>query len=230
MSRRIKDLFTEYHGRYDLANHIYSMGVDIGWRREAAREAMVGKGRYKILDIAAGTGELSIMIAEEGARQGKRVEITGMDFNRAMLGLGREKARLKGLSNLRFELGDALSMRYPDSSFDVATCAFALRNFDELPRFFSELRRVLKKDGRFVILEMAEPDLARQRFLFHLCFGVLMRPLGYLIGIDAYKWLLYSIGHFDKKGAIRALRSCGFRQVRERPLATGVGFIVTGLK
>ncbi len=230
MSERIQKLFTDYHGKYDRANHVYSLGVDIGWRKEAAKEAMIAKESCMVLDIATGTADVAMMIAQDAARMGKKVEITGVDFNKEMLQVGKEKVEKAGLTNVSLETGDALSMDLPDSSFDVATCAFALRNFDDLGRFFNELYRVLKKDGKFVILEMGNPDRAYQRAIFYAYFGILMRPLGYVLGIDAYKWLLYSIRHFDKKSAVSMLKSRGFRDVKTRELATGVGFLITGFK
>lgn len=230
MSERIRKLFSEYHGKYDSANHVYSMGIDILWRKDAVREAMIAKRAFRILDIATGTADVAIMLAEESAARGKRVEITGMDFNREMLETGRKKVAKKGLGNVSLRQGDALSMDLGDSSYDVATCAFALRNFDDLGKFFGELHRVLKKDGKFVILEMGNPDGPVQRAIFQFYFGVLMRPLGYAIGIDAYRWLLYSITHFNKKKAVKMLKDEGFRNVKTRPLAMGVGFLITGIK
>ncbi len=228
MSERINHLFTEYHGRYDLANSFYSLGIDRKWRRDAVKEAMIGKNGYSVLDIATGTAEIALLVAKNAAMLNKDVAITGMDSNREMLAVGREKVRKSGFRNISLVHGDALSMGLKDSSFDVATCAFALRNFDDLGKFFKELHRVLKRNGKFVILEMGNPDDPKQRFIFRFYFGVLMRPIAYIIGIDAYKWLLYSITHFDKKAAISLLRAQGFRDVRTRPLETGVGFLITG--
>ena len=230
MSERIQKLFTNYHKKYDRANHIYSLGIDRKWRQDAATEAIINKHMYKILDIAAGTADLAIMIADEAIEEGKSVEITGIDFNKEMLSLGREKIRKKGINNISLEWGDALNIEAKDSSFDVATSAFALRNFDDINKFFKELHRVLKKNGKFVILEMGNPDKAAQRAIFQFYFGILMRPVGYIIGIDAYKWLLKSITNFDKKKAISMLKSSGFRNVKTRSLATGVGFLITGYK
>ena len=230
MSERIRKLFSEYHGKYDGANHIYSLGIDISWRKEAVKEAMLDKRSFNILDVATGTADVAIMLAEEAMRHGKRVEITGMDFNNEMLKTGREKVARKNLGNISLFKGDALSMDFADSSYDLATCAFALRNFDDLRSFFKELHRVLKKNGKFVILEMGNPDDPVRRAVFQFYFGVLMRPLGYIIGIDAYKWLLHSITHFDKKSAVRMLKEEGFRSVKTRELAMGVGFLITGTK
>lgn len=230
MSDRIDRLFTDYHKRYDSANHFYSLGIDIGWRREAAREAMIGKNSYTVIDIATGTADMAIMTAEEARRRHKEVYITGIDFNKEMLGMGKRKVERRGVGNISLMIGNALSMKVPDSSFDVATCAFALRNFDNLSRFFSELHRVLRDNGKFVILEMAEPESAFGRAAFRFYFGILMRPFGYMIGNDAYKWLLQSISQFDKREAIALLKSRGFRNVRTRLLATGFGFLITGTR
>ncbi len=230
MSERIRKLFSEYHGKYDSANHIYSLGIDISWRKEAVKEAMLNKRSFNILDVATGTADVAIMLAEEAMRNGRRVEITGIDFNNEMLKTGRKKVARKNLGNISLLQGDALSMGLADSSYDVATCAFALRNFDDLRVFFKELHRVLRKNGKFVILEMGNPDDPVLRAVFQFYFGVLMRPLGYIMGIDAYKWLLYSITRFDKKSAVRMLKDEGFRGVKTRELAMGVGFLITGTK
>ncbi|MDE1860405.1 MAG: ubiquinone/menaquinone biosynthesis methyltransferase [Candidatus Micrarchaeota archaeon] len=230
MSERIMNLFSEVHGKYEAMNHIFSMGVDIGWRKEAAMAAMLPERSFRIIDIGTGTGDLALAINREAVRKKKDVRITGIDFNGDMLGIARRKVKGLGLRNIRLENGDALSLHFDAASFDVATSAFVLRNLDNLDAFAKQLRRVLRKGGRFVILEMALPDDLPQRLLFKLYFRMIMRPIGYLIDRDAYNWLNYSISRFDKRNLIRLLREEGFRDVSARQLFTGVGFIVTGTK
>ncbi|MEM3838985.1 MAG: ubiquinone/menaquinone biosynthesis methyltransferase [Candidatus Micrarchaeaceae archaeon] len=230
MSERIHKLFTEYHSRYDWANRLYSLGIDNYWRKEAVGEALEAGGKIKLLDIATGTAELAIMASAEASALNKPIEITGIDFNDSMLEAGRKKVLDRGIRNIRLLHGDALAMGFASSSFDVATCAFALRNFDNLEAFFKELRRILRKGGKFVILEMGNPDSLVQRAIFQFYFGILMKPVGYAIGKDAYGWLLYSITHFDKYGAVRMLKQAGFKKVKVRNLVSGVGFLITGIK
>ncbi len=230
MSKKIESIFSEISGVYDLANHAYSLGVDILWRKRAASEALLSKKNYKILDVGTGTGDLAIEVAWQTKKAGKLVDITGIDMNSRMLNRAREKVASNGFTNVALMKGNALSMPFGDGSFDVVTSAFALRNFDSVEEFSKELKRVMKTNGKFVLIDMAKPDDALQRMLFRFYFGVIMHMIAYRINRKAYTWLYSSIMAFDKKKLMKIIKDEGFRNVRIKNLESGVCFMVTGNK
>lgn len=229
MSKKIHETFSRIHEHYDFFNHLFSAGLDIGWRKEAARHAMLQRGEYKVLDLATGTGDLAIAVSSTGSAAGKNLEIIATDFNNDMLEHARQKAERKGLKNIRFEIKDALSTGYPASSFDVVTTAFSLRNFDDLDRFAAEMHRVLKKGGRFVLIDMAKPDNAFQRAFMGAYFSVI-NFVGGTVSKGSYRWLTYSIWRFDKENMAKTLRSHRFEEVKLKDLRAGVAFMITGRK
>ncbi len=227
MSREAQERFSRIHRHYDFFNHLFSLGTDIRWRNAAAREAMLGKKRYKVLDVATGTGDLAIATALRAKSLGKRIIITGIDFNNSMLSHVMPKIRRLGLGNIRAEKGDALHMKFRDSSFDVVTSAFALRNFDNLETFSRELRRVLKNGGKFVLLDMAMPSrgagLVKQYFK-------MMRLIGSVVNRKAYRFLTESITQFDRRRMVDILKKSGFRDVKIKNLSGEMAFIISGRK
>ncbi len=230
MGRRINEMFTKIHKRYDLANRIYSAGLDALWRRDAARSAMLSKNSFSVLDIATGTAELAIEIARTSSAMGKRVSIVGLDVNSSMLKVGRRKVSLAGFRNIDFICGNAEAMPFTPNSFDVATSAFLLRNLDDSDKFCSELYRVIKRGGKFALLDMSVPEGTIDRVLYEIYFGVLMYPVSFFAGREAYKWLRHSLATFDKERFISVLKSKGFRNLRTRALSLGVGYVITGTK
>ncbi len=231
MSRRINKIFTRISGKYDLMNHLLSFGVDMSWRNSAVSEIIKmagGRRGLAVLDIATGTGDLAIAAERALNKDDINAQVTGMDFNKDMLVLAREKARKLGVK-IAFERGDALRMKYKSASFDIITSGFALRNFDDLDRFASEAYRVLRRDGSFVFVDMAMPNEKLGTTFFGV-YSVFMRFVGFFADNESYKWLVHSIKIFDKKALERKLRNAGFRDVRQMELASGISYIISGRK
>lgn len=212
-------------------NHLLSFGVDVKWRRDTVSEILkMSKGRknLQVLDIATGTGDLAISLSEAFKKGNINAQITAMDFNDDMLLLADRKSRKSG-TDILFEHGDAVRMKYGAGSFDVLTSGFALRNFDDLVRFAEESHRVLKKGGFFVFVDMAMPDEKAKQYFFKI-YSLYMRLLGFFVDNESYKWLVHSIKAFDKKALEKKLRVAGFRNVRQRELSSGIGYIILGEK
>ncbi|MDE1761726.1 MAG: ubiquinone/menaquinone biosynthesis methyltransferase [Candidatus Micrarchaeota archaeon] len=229
MSKQIDDIFSGIYADYDSMNHLLSMGVDTIWRRAAANEALIEKKSYRVLDIAAGTGEFAIRMAKTARENGRNIQIVGVDYNKGMLSVGKRKIAARGLSNITLEHGDAMSLKYSDSSFDAVTSAFALRDFDSLDRLFKETKRVLKNGGKFVFLDMAMPDDRFGRAFFKQYFKVL-KIVGAFVDKNAYDFLFESIMKFDKQNLIRIAKRNGFENVNSHSLLSGVGYYVSGEK
>ncbi len=227
MSKKIKDTFTRIHRHYDFFNHLFSMMADIEWRRDAAMETIMPKRSYAVLDVATGTGDLAIAISRAARSSGRIARITATDFNTHMLSHAKEKAVRMGIKDIKFEEGDALRTGYPDSTFDVVTSGFALRNFDSLDKFAAEASRVTKRGGRIVMLDMAKPDRTPQ---FMKAYFKVLEAVGSLVAKNAYRWLTYSIMKFDKEKAAGIFRRHGFTDVKITNLRYGVAFMITGTK
>lgn len=174
---------------YDRLNRIMTAGLDRRWRRRAVRELSTFNFQLSILDVACGTGDLTLDLLRRGHR------VTGVDLSEQMLALARRKAEAA-----RFQLADAEALPFPDASFDAVTCAFGIRNFVHLEKGLDEMLRVLKPGGRLVLLELATPDSPLLRPFYDLYTRRVIPLLGRLLARNrhAYTYLPASIERFPK--------------------------------
>lgn len=228
MSERVNNLFTRIYRRYDFMNHLFSLGTDKLWRRRAEMLALSTPDCRDIVDIGAGTGDLSIGIAMRAMRKGRQIHIEAVDMNEEMMSLGRSKAAAKGINSIRFAKGDALGLQYADDSFDTMVSSFVLRNLDDFNRFAKEAKRVVRPGGRVILLDMAIPD-GPSKHLFTAYFRV-MRMVGRLVDKEAYDWLTSSVAAYDKRKAASILEKSGFVNVGVDTLFPGVAFIIKGVR
>lgn len=218
-------MFTAVPPSYDLINHIASLGMDKRWRRLAAAVCLEEKPR-RVLDLGCGTGDLTISIARLADED---VAITGLDYSLPMLERARQKAARAGVAEkIKFVHGEATHLPFPDSSLDCVGISFAFRNLtykNPLCRpHFTEVQRVLKPGGRYVIVESSQPENRVIRTLFHCYMRAVTRPLGTLISANrgAYRYLAESMSRFYTPREVREmLLSAGFRSVSYRPLLFG---------
>src|SRR3954468_7927515 len=181
-------MFDRIAGVYDLMNSVMTAGLHHRWRARAADMAALRPGD-RALDVATGTGDLAIELSRRVAPAG---EVIGSDFSERMLELARAKA-----PDIRFELGNALDLEYPDDSFDAATVGFGARNFSDLPAGLSEMARVVRPGGRVVVLELTTPTRPPLSWFFRLWFDSVVPQLGRLAGDpDAYSYLPSSVRRF----------------------------------
>lgn len=228
MSEEINRLFSDIHEKYDFMNSALSLGVDRKWREETARKCIMTKKDYRVLDVACGTGELSIAIKSESERNGKNAEIIGIDFNKDMLRIAKEKIK-RNKMDIKFQIGDALDMKFRSNSFDVVVSSFAMRDFDDLRKFVRECHRVLAKGGNVVLVDMSKPDGRVMNFLFGI-YSRIMLIEGMLVDRNAYSFLVSSIKGFDKKRLVRIMEKEGFKNVTLSSLTSGIAFAATGRK
>ena len=223
----VRSLFDSIAHRYDLLNHLLSGGVDFYWRARAIGH-LRDLGPRKILDVACGTADFSIAALKLSPES-----IVGVDISEQMLALGREKLRRKGHQEIiRLETGDAEELRFENGSFDAAIVAFGVRNFEDLGRGLSEIRRTLKPGGKLVVLEFSRP----QRFPFSQIYMLYFRNILPLLGKavsrhpEAYAYLRDSVMAFPEgKEFLARLQAAGFRELREERLTFGIATIYSGI-
>jgi len=213
-------MFDRIAAVYDLMNSVMTAGMHHRWRGRAADLAEVGPGSTA-LDVATGTGDLAIELARRGA------EVTGSDFAPAMLELARKKA-----PGLTFEEGDALSLRYPDETFDAVTVGFGARNFSDLDRGLEEMTRVARRGGRVVVLEITTPQKPPLSLFFRAWFDRVVPQLGRLAGDpDAYSYLPNSVRRFPGPEELGArMSAAGLADVRWILTAGGIIAIHVGTR
>ena len=147
--QQVRAMFDRIAGVYDRMNRVMTAGLDARWRSRAADLAALGEGG-RALDVACGTGDLTLELA---ARVGERGEVVGCDFSASMLELARRKA-----PGIQFDQANALHLPYPDDAFDAATVGFGARNFSDLRQGLAEMARVVRPGGRVVVLEITNPQ------------------------------------------------------------------------
>lgn len=236
MSEDINKMFSKIYLQYDRMNHLFSFGIDKEWRREAAKESILNLRKYKAIDVAAGTGDLSIEIAKLAGKEGKDVTICASDFNKDMLQVAKGKLERKRLKNIYIKVEDAYNLKQKSGSFDLLASGFGLRSFRYskrgeagLRKFIAESYRVLKKNGKVVLLDMAMPDGGFQRTFFQ-GYSVMMKFTGSFVDSKTYGWLVDTIRDFDKQKLLATMKAAGFRNVKIRNLKSGIAFIATGEK
>jgi demethylmenaquinone methyltransferase/2-methoxy-6-polyprenyl-1,4-benzoquinol methylase len=220
-AEQVRGIFTAIAGGYDRFNDVASLGIDRLWRREAVRRACGAPGLH-VLDLAAGTGDLSLALA----RHGKAARVVACDFTPAMLARAKQKGR--GIEVLDYALGDALRLPFRDESFDAATIAFGVRNLTDRPAGYRELLRVLKPGGRCVVLELTRPPNAPVRALYRVYRRHLLPLLGMVIagGRDPYDYLDRTVEGFPPPEALAGeLRAAGFASVEHVTMTLGIAAI-----
>ncbi len=212
-------MFDRIAPRYDRLNRLLSLGVDVRWRREAVREALADEPTH-VLDVATGTADLALMLKR--ARPSARV--VGVDFAEAMLAVGRAKASKAGL-DVPLQRADALALPFEDGGFDALTVAYGLRNFADVGAGLVEMRRVLRRGGRVVVLEFPPPPANLAGRALRWYGRTVMPTLGGWISGDrrAYAYLPASTEAFLTPEELEvALVRSGFTRVRHRLQTYGV--------
>jgi demethylmenaquinone methyltransferase/2-methoxy-6-polyprenyl-1,4-benzoquinol methylase len=221
-ARRVRDMFARISPRYDLLNHLLSGNIDKRWRRKLVEKLRpLLSPDSQILDVACGTGDLSIALFENIG-----VRITGIDFCRPML----ERAARKE-PRLGFVEGDALQLPFRDAAFEAVTIAFGLRNLASVEGGLRELRRVIKPNGWAAILEFSKPVVPGFRSLTSVyCSRLLPRIGGMLSGSrSAYEYLPDSVSRFPDQETLAAMmRQAGFADVAFQNLTGGIAALHTG--
>lgn len=225
---QVTQMFDTISGNYDNLNRVISFGIDVKWRKKVLKIVSDKKPKV-ILDIATGTGDLAILMAQTNAEK-----IIGLDISAGMLEVGKKKVEEKNLSNvIELVLGDSENMPFDDNYFDAITVGFGVRNFENLEKGFAEILRVLKPNGVFVILETSVPDKFPYKQGYNFYSKNILPLIGKLFSKDndAYGYLSESAAAFPYGEALNnILRKTGFIDVVAMPQTFGVATIYSASK
>jgi demethylmenaquinone methyltransferase/2-methoxy-6-polyprenyl-1,4-benzoquinol methylase len=236
---RVRRMFAAIAPSYDLNNRLHSLWMDQRWRRKAMRLAEVDWSRESVVDVACGTGDLTAMFLHEYGwywklsrpRSGEFLpRISGIDFTYEMLPIARGKTG----GQIRFVNADAQALPLADASADVVSIAFGIRNVAEPLQAIEEFHRVLRPDGRLIILEFSLPTNPLLRGLYNFYFRKILPRTATLISGDktgAYKYLPESVNTFISRAEMmRMMLDAGFSHVEQFPMTFGVCVCYRGVK
>jgi len=189
---KVRSLFDELAPSYDRLNRIFSLGMDIGWRRQLVT-AVTRQNPSQILDLACGSGDVTAMLREALPK----AQVVGLDFSRPLL----KQAKGRGLPQLAE--ADALQLPFADESFDAVTIAFGLRNFSDRAAGLDEIARVLKQGAVFGLLEFSPPPMPWKLF-WNLYLHHLMPFVAQVVAKqgDSFRYLAQSIAEFPTPSAL----------------------------
>jgi demethylmenaquinone methyltransferase/2-methoxy-6-polyprenyl-1,4-benzoquinol methylase len=226
---QVATMFNDIAGKYDFLNRFLSAGTDIGWRKKALKQ-LESIDAKKLLDVATGTADVAIM----AAKQLKLKKIIGIDISDGMLDVGRQKIVKANLQNtIELLNGDSEAINFPDNTFDAVTVAFGVRNFEDLEKGLSEIKRVLKPTGKLVVLEFSKPILPGVKTMYNLYMKIITPTVGKMISKNkvAYAYLDESIQKFPEgKNFITILNNIGYTNTYSKKLSLGICSIYCGTK
>ena len=213
---QVAKMFDTISKEYDGLNRVISFGIDIKWRKKVVE--IIGKSYPdKILDIATGTGDLAINLTKT-----KASKIIGLDISEGMLNVGRKKIEKLQLNNqIEMVFGDSENIPFENNYFDAITVAFGVRNFENLEKGLSEIYRVLKPTGTFVVLETSVPTKTPYKQGYKLYSTKILPTIGKLFSGNraAYQYLNDSVIAFPEGAAfINIFEQVGFKQVIQKKL------------
>jgi demethylmenaquinone methyltransferase/2-methoxy-6-polyprenyl-1,4-benzoquinol methylase len=222
--KAVSQMFAGIAGRYDVANHLLSGGVDFYWRHVLTR--MVKRRAPKdVADLATGSGDVAFKLRD---RMGTEVPVTGLDFCEPMLDEARAKRSKKpSYGDIVFEFGDCMELPLDDASVDAVTVSFGVRNFEDRQRGLKEILRVLRPGGRLFVLEFSQPD----RWFCPIYYFYLKFILPWVAALatgdkSAYDYLAGTIENFPSKEALtEQLKLAGYESVA----ATGLTFSIVAI-
>lgn len=225
---QVAKMFNNISPKYDLLNHLLSLGIDIQWRKKAIRLLKSLKPK-KILDVATGTADFAIQSLDLHPD-----EVVGVDISDGMLEIGRNKIRKKNLNHIiTLENGDSENLQFEDNNFDAVIVAFGVRNFENLENGLSNMYRVLNSGGKVIILEFSKPSTFPFKQVYNFYFKSILPIIGHVISKDnsAYTYLPESVQAFPEGSKfLEILNETGFNQTECIPLTFGICSIYTGVK
>lgn len=225
---QVATMFNNISKKYDFLNHFLSLGIDILWRKKAIKLLKPYQPKV-ILDIATGTGDFAL---EALALNPEKV--IGIDISEGMLAVGKEKMKQRKVDNIiTLQLGDSENLPFCNDYFDAYTAGFGVRNFENLEKGLAEMLRVLKPNGKAVILEFSKPKKFPIKQLYNFYFNNILPGIGKLVSKDnaAYTYLPESVNAFPEGDDFLVILSqLGYKNAKAIPLMFGIASIYTANK
>ncbi|GKV65678.1 MULTISPECIES: demethylmenaquinone methyltransferase [Sporosarcina] len=215
---KVHNVFEKISTDYDKMNSVISFNQHIKWRNDIMLRMNVQPGA-KALDVCCGTADWTVALAKAAGPEG---EVTGLDFSANMLASGKDK--VAPYPNLTLVQGNAMSLPFPDHSFDYVTIGFGLRNVPDYLTVLKEMRRVLKPGGMAVCLETSQSKIPVYRQVFRLYFKYIMPLFGKIFAksYKEYSWLQESANDFpDMKELAQLFVDAGFDEVSYKSYSGG---------
>lgn len=224
---QVEDMFDDIAPKYDMLNHLLSFQIDKIWRKQLVR--WMNKDTPKeVLDVATGTGDLAIAI-----HKGTKSKVVGLDLSQQMLNYGIIKIKKLNLDGeISMQKGDAEGLPFVDNRFDAVSVAFGVRNFENLEKGLSELRRVVKENKSVYILEFSKVE-GFFGPIFNFYFKNILPVIGKLLSNNhaAYKYLPDSVEAFPYGEKMKQiLKEIGFNKVEARKVGFGIATIYKATK
>ncbi len=226
---QVSTMFNRIAPYYDFLNRFLSLGIDTIWRKKAI-DLLQSEQPKLILDVAPGTADVAL----ETVNRLQPDKVIGIDISTEMLEIGKKKIKKRGLDTvIELQEGDSENLPFADNTFDAITVAFGVRNFENLEKGLTEMRRVLKDNGKLVVLEFSKPSVFPIKQMFNLYFKYILPTIGRLTSKDprAYSYLYESVQAFpDGDDFVNILSKTGYKSNQCKPLTLGICSIYSGQK
>ena len=228
-ANKVQNVFTSVAGKYDIMNDIMSAGIHRIWK-ESMMNWLSPRSGQKLLDVAGGTGDISLKFLERAGSG----HATVLDLTEKMLAVGKTRAKDSAVQKcLDWVVGDAMALPFQDNLFDVYTISFGIRNVTHPYRALTEAHRVLRPGGRLMVLEFSQIPVPLVQKAYDLYSFKIIPELGKLITGDreSYQYLVESIRHFpDQESFLKLLNEASFENTSYRNLSLGIAAIHSGWK
>ncbi|MEK7432447.1 MAG: bifunctional demethylmenaquinone methyltransferase/2-methoxy-6-polyprenyl-1,4-benzoquinol methylase UbiE [Cyanobacteriota bacterium] len=225
----VHEMFSGIAKRYDFFNDVISLGMHKKWKRFVAEKTVLKEGDIA-LDLCTGTGDIAFELLKKVGDSGK---VYGVDFVQNMLDVANVRAKKETTRDITFKLGDAMNIPFEDNTFDAVTIGYGLRNVKDIPLAIEEIKRVTKKGGRIISLDLGKPTIPVYKDFYYFYFYRIMPIITNIFQgkKDAYNYLPNSLDEYPaQKGIIKIMQNAGLKEVRCYDFAGGATAIHVAVK
>ena len=227
--QQVAEMFNDIAFKYDFLNRFLSVGIDVSWRKKGIHQLKEIKPQ-QVLDVATGTADVALLTYKILQPQ----KIIGIDISEGMLNIGKKKIEEQNLQHfIQLQKGDSEKIDFNDNTFDAITVAFGVRNFENLEKGLQEMLRVLKPNGKLVIMECTQPKQFAFKGFYNIYMNIIAPGFGKMFAKNkqAYQYLNNSIQAFPEgKTFLNVMEKAGFNKTYLKTLSLGLCTIYCGSK